>query len=619
MKKPLSNVDEYLNRLPNVQMIRRGAYAWEPFVNGLSMERSDITIDGMHIFGACTDKMDPVTSYVELMNLKKIRVSNGQMGSAYGPTLAGTMNLELQQPNFGEKKMKGISFAGYETNNRQKIVGSGIDYTSPKAAILANITFRNASDYHAGGGKQIAHSQFTKYNASIYGRFKWDDQHQLQFNWIYDHADHVGYPALPMDVKLARAMIFSAGYISYHPWKGIHQWQTKLYYNDVKHIMDDIDRSNLDMHMTMPGWTHTAGFISQIMHIEGVHHWNIQANGYFNQSLAEMIMYSDSSGGNNMFMLMWPGVNIYNMDVFVQDSLLLNKNWYISFSGGITAQHQQVYDSRGFSELRIFYPNAKKSQMRWLKRGNITFNDVHEDWQIALNAGYGERAPSISEAYGIYLFNSFDKYDYIGNPFLKNERSINLFLNAQYRTKRLSFEWQMGLQKIKNYIIGLMDTTLTPMSKYAAGVRVYHQLPHATIWNSSASANVYITDEWIWNLSLSFSRGTSKAIGNLPFQQPLSYTSGISFFKNGYQVDLTAIGANRLRYFNKQYGETPVPAYIILNLSGSKEFHLQQHRCVLKLGIENILDRRYTTFANWDRIPQMGRNIFFNLIYYYSD
>src|SRR5690606_27666551 len=60
MKMAVS-VDEFLASSDNISFIKRGAYAWEPLLNNMSTERSTITIDGMHVFGACTDKMDPVT------------------------------------------------------------------------------------------------------------------------------------------------------------------------------------------------------------------------------------------------------------------------------------------------------------------------------------------------------------------------------------------------------------------------------------------------------------------------------------------------------------------------------------------------------------------------------
>ena len=67
--KTLATLDEFLQKSTKVDLIKRGAYAWEPIINGMATERTVVTIDGMRIFGACTDKMDPVTSYVEVSNL----------------------------------------------------------------------------------------------------------------------------------------------------------------------------------------------------------------------------------------------------------------------------------------------------------------------------------------------------------------------------------------------------------------------------------------------------------------------------------------------------------------------------------------------------------------------
>ena len=69
VKGRVASIDEHLGELGNVNLIRRGSYAWEPVVNNMQTERLSTTIDGMKIFYACTDKMDPVTSYVESGNM----------------------------------------------------------------------------------------------------------------------------------------------------------------------------------------------------------------------------------------------------------------------------------------------------------------------------------------------------------------------------------------------------------------------------------------------------------------------------------------------------------------------------------------------------------------------
>src|SRR3970282_1476308 len=82
--KPLASIDEYLQQSTKVDMIRRGSYAWEPMINSMTTERTLETIDGMRVFGACTDKMDPITSYVEVSNLSEATITSGQVGGCHG-------------------------------------------------------------------------------------------------------------------------------------------------------------------------------------------------------------------------------------------------------------------------------------------------------------------------------------------------------------------------------------------------------------------------------------------------------------------------------------------------------------------------------------------------------
>ena len=41
----------------------------------------------------------------------------------------------------------------------------------------------------------------------------------------------------------------------------IDNWETKLYFNTITHTMDDTKRPVVPIHMDMPGWSDTYGFI----------------------------------------------------------------------------------------------------------------------------------------------------------------------------------------------------------------------------------------------------------------------------------------------------------------------------------------------------------------------
>src|SRR5690606_40979136 len=155
MKMAVS-VDEFLASSDQISFIKRGAYAWEPLLNNMGTERSTVTIDGMHVFGACTDKMDPVTSYVESNNLSTIDIRSGQEGSLHGATVAGSIDLKRKSTPFDlEKKWSAAYQTGFEFNNRQSFNLGNVSYSSDKWVADASISFRKAGNYFEIGRAHV--------------------------------------------------------------------------------------------------------------------------------------------------------------------------------------------------------------------------------------------------------------------------------------------------------------------------------------------------------------------------------------------------------------------------------------------------------------------------------
>ncbi|WP_424494325.1 TonB-dependent receptor, partial [Salinimicrobium sp. GXAS 041] len=261
--KPLATVDEYLEKSSKISMIKRGAYAWEPMINGMATERTVITIDGMRIFSACTDKMDPVTSYVEISNLSEAAVSSGQEGAEFGATIGGAVDMKRHIAGFAESGWELGMTSGLESNGEQRIAGAKVNYGRKSYFFNGDFMFRDAENYHAGGGKEILYSQFTKYNFSAVGGVKFSKHQSVEASIIYDKATDVGYPALPMDVSLAEALITSVKYDYHKPLEPIEHWETKIYFNSIQHVMDDSKRPDVPIRMDMPGWSDTYGFYSK--------------------------------------------------------------------------------------------------------------------------------------------------------------------------------------------------------------------------------------------------------------------------------------------------------------------------------------------------------------------
>lgn len=613
--KSLGTIDEYLNQSSRINMIKRGAYAWEPIINNMPTERTLVTIDGMRIFGACTDKMDPITSYVEVTNLSEAVVQDGQSGSLFGNTIGGSIDLKRNKTIFGEKKLEVQLQSGFESNNSQKIVGSSVNFKNEVFYFDLDVMSRNAENYSAANNQEVLYSQFNKLNFSNIFGFQIKENKLIETSVIYDKATDVGYPALPMDVSLAEALITSIKYEVIPKNSIIENWETKIYFNTIKHVMDDTTRPNVPIHMDMPGWSETFGYYSKLKYRFEKHHFLINLNSFYNKSLAEMTMYPNNPNENLMFMLTWPDVRTLYNSVFLEDTFNVSKNSNLTLNISLGNHLNTVASQFGLESLQIFYPEMPDTKSRFLKSIGANYHFSKSGFHYHFGVAYSERAPSVSEGYGFYLFNSFDGYDNIGNPNLKNESAIEGNFSIGLKKEKLMIKSNASYFHFYDYIIAQTDSSLSPMTIGANGVRVYSALDTATIFNTSLSVEYFINQFFTWNLQTSYAIGKTNDNENLPFISPFSYTSSLHFKKNKLTSEIQLVGNATQSNFNPEFGEDQTPNFAILNINAGYTFKFDTNDLMLKTGVENLFDKNYSTYSDWNNIPRMGRNFYVNLNY----
>ena len=613
--KPLAAIDEYLQKAARVEMVKRGAYAWEPLINGLPSERTVITIDGMRIFGACTDKMDPITSYLEVSNLQEATISSGQQGNSHGSTIGGAIDLKRSRLQFGPERFNATVNTGFESVNQQNIFGADAQYRNEKFYTDVNFMSRDAENYKAGGNIEIPYSQFKKINISGLAGAKLSEQTSAEASVIYDKATDVGYPALPMDVSLAEALIISAKLRVQPVDTFVHDWETKVYYNTITHRMDDTGRPDVPIHMDMPGWNTTYGYYSRLKANIPHQQLTLNLNGFYNLASAEMTMYPADSGEKLMYMLTWPDVRTLSQTIQMEDQIHISDRSGVRLSAAAALQQNKITSEMGLNSLRIFYPEMPESKNRFLKSFSANYQYDDGRWQAGAGAGYGDRAPSVSEGYGFYLFNSSDKYDYIGNPDLRNESSweANAFVGTQVRNTKLRLS--STYFHIQNYIAGLPAEGLLPMTIGANGVKVYRSLPYADVLNITATAEAPLTENLQLSAQAGYMRGRDDEGNNLPFMSPFTYQASLRYEKQRFSADVNIIGNSRQTRFATAYGETGTAAYCIVNAGAGYTFNFNNYKLLLRGGVENILDTQYTTFSDWNKILRPGRNLYLNLTF----
>lgn len=601
-------IDEFLASSQSISFIKRGAYAWEPMLNNMSSERSSVTIDGMHVFGACTDKMDPITSYIETNNLSSITIKSGQEGNLHGATVAGSIDLQRKNTAFGnQKKVNGSYQTGFEFNNKQFFNLADLSYSTQKFAADGSVSFRNAKNYYDGNNKEVKHSQFNKFNSSLGLAFKTGERSALRVDAIYDKAKDVGFPALPMDLWLSRAIITSASYKQLFDDGLIQFWDSKIYFNAIEHYMDDTTRPENLVHMDMPGWSTTYGLLSKIALKRGSYASEIQLNAYDNLSIAEMRMYPQDRSQRTMFAYSWPWITTRFAGLSNNNSWNLSDRSHVIIGASLGLN----YNHSKYAEFNwIFHPGAPQQKTRILPGLHASYHLQINQFDISAGTGYGHRAPSISEAYGYYIYNSFDRYDYIGNPNLKNEVSYETNASIGYKTDRMSLQAKVNYFYIQDYIVGKILSMGSPMNYQSVGVKGYTAIDHANIFNLAVSGHYDILTHLHWKGSLTYAKANDGKGGNLPFIRPLSYQSSLHYMHKRFGVQTSLQGDAVQRHYSPEYGEDKTPAYRIWNLSADYLLPIRSFKITLQVGAENILNAYYSTYADWGNIPRMGRNVF---------
>lgn len=609
-----TTTEEILSRLQGVYLIRRGSFGQEPAIRGMAGGQINLTIDGMKMFGACTDKMDPVSIYVEPQNLKSIDVNAGSAGAKMGSTVGGTVDMKLAEPQFSSKPFFGKAGLGYQSAAQAFNSFLNLNYSHKKSAYYASLNYRKANDYRSGGGEIIQYSQYTKMNFS--GAGKWQvGEDVLQANVLVDDGWDIGYPALPMDVGYAKARVFSVSHNRYRAHHFVETLTTKIYYNTIKHSMDDTHRENVTMHMDMPGYSSTLGLYAEgDLHQLKKHSLSFRTDFFYNDVLAEMTMYPENE--QPMYMQTWPSSGRAVLGFYLNDQISINSKTKIELNGRVDAVQSLLKEGFGMNQLEVFYPDIAHAYGKIQKSFNGKLNRLIGNSLIAdIAIGYGERAATLGEMFGFYLFNRMDGYDYIGNPDLKLEKNLSGELTLNYYRNIFQFSVSGFYNYLPDYIYSTVQPSLSPMTPGAHGVKVYNNISHATLLGGEASLFCNLTKSLQLITAWKYTHGENFEGVPLPLIPPLQAISTIRYKLNKFDVQLENESAFRQDRFNSFYGEDATPGYSIINARSSYAVVMNTKRIEFTAGIENLFDKKYHNHLDWGNISRPGRNIIVNVVF----
>ena len=605
----LNATDDVLQKAEGVAMIRRANFALEPTLRGLNSGQIGLVIDGMKIFSACVDRMDPVTAYVEVENLEKLEVSRGAFDLTKSASVGGTINLVTRKPDF-QRPFSLQAESGYETVSRLRRLRSEVNYASANLALRGTFSIKSAGNYYAGNRILVTNSGFEKNNYKLDAVRKFAGNHIVEFSFIGDNARDIGYPVLLMDATRTKSQIYRLTHRWDSPGAGIQSLNSTVYYNRIDHWMDDYQRDVTgrevmpDMYMPMFGYTRTLGAIGEITVARGQHLLSAVLDGYRLSAFADMKMESIFPDVSDAYLLNIGDAQVYNLAFILDHQWMPSARLRVRSNLRIDHSSRDLRNEFGRRQLQGFWDNISVRQStRIFSAGSFLEYRLGRHHILQGGLAQSRRLPTHIESYGFFLYNVTDGYFYTGNPGLAPERSRQIEIGFEQIDAPLRWRVNAYYNHIDNYISGVLQSD---------EFKTFANIRSAVIAGGELSATFAPGGPLRLSTSLAYTYGHNREMDEpLPLIPPLEGGIGLQYRAGGFWLGLDSrFGSRQERIASRTTREDETAGFFIVNFRArlplAKHFESQ-------LGVENFLDQQYHEHLSINNLPGRGRNFYFGL------
>ena len=610
----LHATEDLLDRAPGADFIQRANFAWEPVIRGLSGGQVGLVIDGVKITGACVDKMDPASAYVEIGNLEKLELSKGGFDLTRASQIGGTIYLATRKPRFDEPFHADVE-GGYESASSLRRGSATVGLARGKTSVRGSFSYKTANDFVPGGGAALRNSGYRKNNYKFDVARRTGSRHQLTASFLGDNAWDVGYPVLLMDATLAQAKIYSLTH-AWTPRRGwLEQWETRLYYNTVDHWMDDFGRDVMarrvmrGMNMPMYGATQTAGGLSTLDLLFGARRLRVNLDVYETRSFGDMWMFSLFENIQDMYLLNLGDVRVRHGAASADFSMPLRPRLHARVNARLDYSPRQVEREEAVAMLQGRWGLDDTEATYALGSGSATVSwTVAAGTRLRLALAHVGRLPTHVENYGHYAYNYVDGYFYTGNPALKPERSSQVELGFERTTARYALRASAYANYIRDYIAGFRDEALTGGSR-TLRFRLYGNARAAFLAGGELSAVARLTESLEFAATAAWTRGQNLETGEPMYLiPPLTSLLSVRLDRNRWWSEIEArMAMPQNRVARVAADEDGTDGYFVANARGSVKV---ASGVELRGGLENLFDAFYHEHLSFGNLPNPGRNLY---------
>ena len=603
---------DLLKNINGVNAIRRGGHGLEAVIRGQSDQRLNTFLDGAMVYGACSSKMDPASTYANVNNYDSVTVIKGTQSVLFGAGGPGgivsfkRVTNPVTKPEYRIGQNFDSNAGAYTTS------GNMVFPLSSSSYLRLNGSATNAGNYETGAGiKPLTEYSTTDYTV-ILGTLL-SDGSKLEVNYSNNRQDKVGYPGLMMDIAYSYTDMYTLKYHRVTPLGIFNTMNVELFNTDIDHLMDNRTLRSGGSAMATPTSSDTYGG-----RIIGTIGSDIRAGVDYehNTKNAEQTMMG------SLKTYLWPDVETEKLGLFFEkdmnnisyglryDQVELDPTRAGVDPGAGTMQNSanMVYamaDNGG-------YAAATKRDFDNLS-GFLRFNNLMNGSSY-LNLSINERAPDATELFNAKQ-NSSAMMRHVGNPHLSSERHMTIEIGHEGMLLGNHVTGSVFYNDVDDYV------TTHRVADAAMGTRTYKNVD-ATLYGYEITAHRLVAGIDT-TLNLNYTRGEDDTQNRaLPQIMPLAgdLTFEIKSAQSNYGLRIN-FADTQDRFDSKVLdvagGTAGYTAYdIFAGFEPTPNLRFT-------VGMSNITDKRYATHLNTTntldaaatRTDEPGRSLFGSINY----
>jgi len=617
---------------PSVSLVRRSGIANDIIVRGQKKDNISVTIDGVKIYGACPNRMDPPVSHVLTNNIDYIEINEGPYNVEDYGVLSADVKVHTIKPEAGFHGDLNLGFGSWGYQKAAATLTGGND----KVRFLLSGSAETSEQYEDGNGDdfvgQIARNiaegvvpgsaQYQKKyqdmdaydKKTLLAKLFWNitDNQELRLSYTANRSDDILYPSSKMDAIYDDSDIYNAEYIAKDLGKYSKELYVQLYRSEVEHPMSTMYRNSA----VLKGFEMTHKLNTQVDGAKLKNTFDID-----NHTITAGIDYSlrNWDGGYYKdgtplppakFHSIWD-VDTKNVAFFVSDKIHMDK---LVLDLGLR-----------YDDTSVTSENPAQQDNDYTELNGYINGTYHIDDTLKVFAGFGKssRVPDAKELYWIGSMGNS-----IGTPDL--EDTINYEFDLA-----IEKQWDSNIVKFKAFysmldnFIAYNASNVNPMG---AAVNAYENVD-ATIYGFELTGTYFAMDALYFDYGLAYQRGTKdeplkgQTGTDMPEIPPLKVNAAVNYdWDETFNLRAEFIASAAWTKVDWENGEQELPGYGIVNLKATKTF---AGSFEVTVGVDNLLDKTYAvsntykdlillTTGGVDNIMLMnepGRYVYTNLRY----